>query len=51
MWKTLRKKTINTLRYVERTRSIKNTTVRNIVTVITPIEAAALQRENQMLKP
>jgi len=41
---------INTLRYAERTRSIKNTAVRNIVTAITPAEAAALRRENQMLK-
>merc|ERR1712238_432796 len=29
---------------------IKNTAVRNIVTAITPAEAAALRRENQMLK-
>ncbi len=42
---------INTLRYAERTRSIKNTAVRNVVaTALSPAEAAALRRENQMLK-
>ena len=43
--------TINTLRYAERTRNIKNTAVRNVVvTNLSPAEAAALRRENQMLK-
>ncbi len=42
---------INTLRYAERTRSIKNTAVRNIVsTSLSSAEAAALRKENQMLK-
>lgn len=42
---------INTLRYAERTRSIKNTAVRNIVTTsLSSAEAAALRKENQMLK-
>lgn len=43
--------TVNTLRYAERTRSIKNAAVRNVVaTPLSPAEAAALRRENQMLK-
>ncbi len=43
--------TVNTLRYAERTRSIKNSAVRNIVeTSMSPAEAAALRRENQILK-
>jgi len=43
--------TINTLRYAERTRSIKNSAVRNVIaTPLSPAEAAALRRENQMLK-
>lgn len=42
---------VNTLRYAERTRSIKNTAVKNVViSTMTPAEAAALRRENQMLK-
>ncbi len=42
---------VNTLRYAERTRSIKNTAVRNVVAAaLSPSEAAALRRENQMLK-
>lgn len=43
--------TINTLRYAERTRSIKNSAVRNVVVApLSPAEAAALRRENQILK-
>ena len=43
--------TTNTLRYAERTRSIKNSAVRNIVeATMTTAEATALRRENQMLK-
>jgi len=43
--------TVNTLRYAERTRSIQNSAVRNVVaTPLSPAEAAALRRENQMLK-
>jgi hypothetical protein len=43
--------TINTLRYAERTRNIKNSAVRNVVAKnLSPAEAAALRRENQMLK-
>lgn len=42
---------INTLRYAERTRNIKNSAVRNVVaTSLSPLEAAALRKENQMLK-
>ena len=42
---------INTLRYAERTRSIKNSAVRNVLaTSLSPAEAAALRKENQMLK-
>jgi len=41
---------LNTLRYAQRARSIKNSAVRNVVTVMSPVEAAALRRENQMLK-
>jgi hypothetical protein len=42
---------INTLRYAERTRNIKNSAVQNTVaTSMSPAEAAALRRENQMLK-
>ncbi len=41
----------NTLRYAERTRSIKNSAVRNVVAAsLSPSEAAALRKENQMLK-
>ena len=43
--------TANTLRYAERTRSIQNSAVRNVVAAsLSPAEAAALRRENQMLK-
>jgi hypothetical protein len=43
--------TVNTLRYAERTRNIKNSAVRNIVVAsLSPAEAASLRRENQMLK-
>ena len=43
--------TVNTLRYAERTRSIKNAAVRNVVAApLSPAEAAALRRENQMLR-
>ena len=43
--------TVNTLRYAERTRSIKNSAVRNVVaTPLSPAETAALKRENQILK-
>ena len=42
---------INTLRYAERTRNIKNSAVRNTVsTGLSASEAAALRRENQQLK-
>ena len=42
---------VNTLRYAERTRSIKNIAVKNVVvSTLSPAEAAALRRENQMLK-
>lgn len=42
---------INTLRYAERTRNIKNSAVRNVVsTGLSASEAAALRRENQQLK-
>jgi len=42
---------INTLRYAQRTRNIKNSAVRNVVvSAMSPAEAAALRRENQMLK-
>ena len=41
----------NTLRYATRTRNIKNTAVRNVVaTTLSAVEAAALRKENQMLK-
>jgi len=41
----------NTLRYAERTRNIKNSAVRNVVsTGLSASEAAALRRENQQLK-
>lgn len=41
----------NTLRYAQRTRSIKNSAVRNVVaTTMSPSEATALRRENQVLK-
>lgn len=43
--------TINTLRYAERTRNIKNSAVRNLVSGGLPsAEAAALRKENQQLK-
>jgi len=42
---------INTLRYAERTRNIKNSAVKNVVsTGLSASEAAALRRENQQLK-
>jgi hypothetical protein len=42
---------INTLRYAERTRNIKNSAVRNVVsTGLSASEAAALRKENQQLK-
>eukprot|EP00578_Thalassiosira_sp_NH16_P001528 CAMPEP_0181141098 /NCGR_PEP_ID=MMETSP1071-20121207/35646_1 /TAXON_ID=35127 /ORGANISM="Thalassiosira sp., Strain NH16" /LENGTH=1449 /DNA_ID=CAMNT_0023228073 /DNA_START=59 /DNA_END=4408 /DNA_ORIENTATION=+ len=43
---------INTLRYAERTRNIKNSAVRNVVSSggLSAREAAALRRENQQLK-
>lgn len=42
---------INTLRYAERTRNIKNSAVRNVVSAgLSATEAAALRRENQQLK-
>lgn len=42
---------INTLRYAERTRNIKNSAVRNVVSGgLSASEAAALRRENQQLK-
>jgi len=41
----------NTLRYATRTRNIKNTAVRNVVAkTLSAVEAAALRKENQMLK-
>jgi hypothetical protein len=43
--------TINTLRYAERTRNIKNSAVRNLVSGgLSSAEAAALRKENQQLK-
>lgn len=43
--------TVNTLRYAQRTRCIDNVAVQNIVRLsMSPSEAAALLRENQMLK-
>ena len=43
--------TVNTLRYTESARNIKNSAVRNVgATPLSPAEAAALRRENQMLK-
>jgi len=42
---------LNTLRYAQRARNIKNSAVRNVVaSSISPAEAASLRRENQMLK-
>ena len=42
---------INTLRYAQRTRNIKNSVVRNVaVAAVSPVEVARLKRENQMLK-
>lgn len=41
---------INTLRYATSARKIKSNATRNIVKNITPEEAAALRRENQLLK-
>jgi len=43
---------VNTLRYAERTRNIKNSAVRNVVSSggLSASEAAALRRENQQLK-
>ena len=42
---------INTLRYAQRARNIKNSAVRNVViTAMSATEAAAIRRENQMLK-
>ena len=42
----------NTLRYAERTRNIKNSVIRNVVSTggLSAPEAAALRRENQQLK-
>lgn len=40
---------INTLRYASRARKIQNTATRNLVEQISPEEAAALKRENQLL--
>ena len=41
----------NTLRYAERARNIKNNATRNVIDrAMSPAEAAALRRENQMLK-
>ena len=42
----------NTLRYAERTRNIKNSVIRNVVSTggLSATEAAALRRENQQLK-
>ncbi|MFZ8899834.1 MAG: hypothetical protein ACO20X_14985, partial [Alphaproteobacteria bacterium] len=43
--------TINTLRYAERTRNIKNSAVRNVIgSGLSSSEAAALRKENQHLK-
>mmetsp|Transcript_14008 Transcript_14008/g.19620 ORF Transcript_14008/g.19620 Transcript_14008/m.19620 type:complete len:731 (+) Transcript_14008:49-2241(+) len=41
---------VNTLRYATSARNIKNSATRNIVKNISPEEAAALRRENQLLK-
>jgi len=41
---------INTLRYATSARKIKSNATRNIVKNISPEEAAALRRENQLLK-
>ena len=41
---------INTLRYASRARKIQNTATRNLVESISPEEATALKRENQLLK-
>lgn len=41
---------INTLRYATSARNIQNTATRNMVQQISPEEAAALQRENQLLQ-
>jgi len=42
---------LNTLRYAQRTRNIKNVAVRNVVaTGMSATDAAALRRENQLLK-
>lgn len=42
---------INTLRYAQRARNIKNSAVRNVVvTAMSAIDAASIRRENQMLK-
>ena len=42
----------NTLRYAERTRNIKNSAIRNVVSTggLSATEAASLRRENQQLK-
>jgi hypothetical protein len=40
---------INTLRYATSARKIKSCATRNVVTAISPDQAAALQRENQLL--
>ena len=42
---------INTLRYAQRTRNIKNSAIRNVaVAAVSPVEFARLRKENQMLK-
>ena len=41
---------INTLRYAESARSIKNKAIRNVANLVSPEEAAELQRENHLLK-
>jgi predicted transcriptional regulator len=41
---------INTLRYATSARKIKSNATRNIIKNISPEEAAALRRENQLLK-
>jgi hypothetical protein len=41
---------VSTLRYATSARNIKNSATRNVITSISPEEAAKLQRENQLLK-
>ena len=45
-----KEESINTLRYAESARNIKNKAIRNVAKVISPEEAARLQRENNLLK-